>query len=360
MEKIEMAQAEPVSKQAAESDEQYPIELELKENEPLLDLESQQDAKHVLSQRPTEPAASRTKTFIYLATYFIMNLSLTFYNKAVMGSFPFPWILTAVHTGSAALGSSIFLMFGHFQLTRLTPREHLVHFMFSLLFTLNIAMSNLSLAMVSVPFHQIMRATCPLFTILIYRVIFSRRYALITYLSIVPVMLGVGLATFGDYYFTAIGFTLTLIGVVLAAVKTVVTNRLMTGRLRLPALELLLRMGPLAAVQSLLYSVLIGEFSEFLEFVNAGHLTRERILTVSGNGLLAFGLNVASFETNKLAGALTLTICANLKQCLTIVLGAFLWDVPVSPMNGAGILLALAGGAWYSSIELKSKARASG
>ena len=60
-------------------------------------------------------------------------------------------------------------------------------------------------------------------------------------------------------------------------------------------------MGPLAAVQSLLYSVLIGEFSEFLDFVKAGHLTAERILTVSGNGLLAFGLNVASFETNKLS-----------------------------------------------------------
>ena len=128
----------------------------------------------------------------------------------------------------------------------------------------------------------------------------------------------------------------------------------------MPAFELLLRMGPLAAVQSMLYSVLIGEFSEFLDFVDAGHLTRDRIIAVSGNGILAFVLNVVSFETNKLAGALTLTICANLKQCLTIVLGAFLWDVPVSPLNGAGILLALAGGAWYSTIELRNKNRASG
>ncbi|CAN9107691.1 unnamed protein product [Alternaria alternata] len=250
MEKIEMTQPEPIPKQSTSEDEEYPAEHLFKENEPLLDLESQHEEKQELAHRATEPAVSRTKTFVFLATYFIMNLSLTFYNKAVMGS--------------------------------------------------------------------------------------------------------------GDYYFTALGFTLTLIGVVLAAIKSVVTNRLMTGRLRLPALELLLRMGPLAAVQSLLYSVLIGEFSEFLDFVKAGHLTAERIVTVSGNGLLAFGLNVASFETNKLAGALTLTICANLKQCLTIVLGAFLWDVPVSPMNGAGILLALAGGAWYSSIELRAKARASG
>lgn len=132
----------------------------------------------------------------------------------------------------------------------------------------------------------------------------------------------------------------------------------MTGRLRLPALELLLRMGPLAAVQSLLYSMMIGEFSEFLQYVNAGNLTTGRIASVAGNGMLAFALNVASFETNKIAGALTLTICANLKQCLTIIMGAIMWDVPVSTTNGAGILLALAGGAWYSSIELRSKGKA--
>jgi hypothetical protein len=117
-------------------------------------------------------------------------------------------------------------------------------------------------------------------------------------------------------------------------------------------------MGPLAAIQSLLYSVAIGEFSDFMHFVRTGNLTSERIAVVSGNGLLAFALNVVSFETNKVAGALTLTICANLKQCLTIVMGSFLWDVPISPLNGAGILLALAGGAWYSSIELKAKGKA--
>lgn len=35
----------------------------------------------------------------------------------------------------------------------------------------------------------------------------------------VPLTLGVGLATYGDYYFTNVGFILTLAGVVLAAIK---------------------------------------------------------------------------------------------------------------------------------------------
>lgn len=133
----------------------------------------------------------------------------------------------------------------------------------------------------------------------------------------------------------------------------------MTGRLRLPAFELLLRMGPLAAVQSLLYSLMIGEFQAFLKFVAEGNLSSGKMAVVAGNGVLAFALNVVSFETNKIAGALTLSICANLKQCLTIVMGAFLWNVPVSVMNGVGIMLTLAGGAWYSGVELGNKRRAS-
>lgn len=170
-----------------------------------------------------------------------------------------------------------------------------------------------------------MRATCPIFTIMIYRVIFRRKYAVATYVSLIPIIGGVGLATYGDYYFTPIGFILTAIGVLLAAIKTVVTNRLLTGRLQLGPLEVLLRMCPLAAVQSLLYSALIGEFSDFMDFVGTGSFDRRAMLAVAGNGVLAFALNVASFQANKQAGALSMTVCANLKQCLTIVLGAILW-----------------------------------
>lgn len=64
-----------------------------------------------------------------------------------------------------------------------------------------------------------MRSTTPIFTILIYRVRFKRSYSTKVYLSLIPIVLGVGLATYGDYYFTIIGFTLTLLGVMLAAVK---------------------------------------------------------------------------------------------------------------------------------------------
>lgn len=200
-----------------------------------------------------------------------------------------------------------------------------------------------------------MRATTPVFAIAILRVFYANQYSTATYASLIPVIAGVGLASYGDYYFTAMGFTLTLLGVALAAIKTVVTNRIMTGRLRLGALELLLRMGPLAASQSLIYSVLTGEFSQFLAYVNAGNLGSTQILAVGGNGALAFALNVASFQSNKLAGALSMTICGNMKQCITIILGALLWDVQINATNATGIALTLGGAAWYSAIQLREK-----
>lgn len=73
--------------------------------------------------------------------------------------------------------------------------------------------------MVSVPFYQVLRTTVPVFTVLIYRVVFGRTYENMTYLTLVPIMIGAALTTIGEYTFTDLGFLLTFAGVVLAAVK---------------------------------------------------------------------------------------------------------------------------------------------
>lgn len=58
--------------------------------------------------------------------------------------------------------------------------------------------------MVSIPFHQVVRATTPLVTTILYRVLFSRTYSWATYVSLAPIVLGVALATYGDYSFTTL------------------------------------------------------------------------------------------------------------------------------------------------------------
>ena len=196
---------------------------------------------------------------------------------------------------------------------------------------------------------------CPIVTVVLYRVIFKRSYETNTYLSMIPLIFGVGLATFGDYSFTIGGFLLTLLGVVLASVKTVTTNRLMTGSLALTPLELLTRMSPLAAVQCLFYAAMNGEISQVVAVAKSGDISTSFVIAVVGNASVAFFLNNVSFQTNKLAGALTMSICGNVKQCLTIALGIALFDVRLTPLNEIGILVAGVGAAWYSRSELRSR-----
>ncbi|RSL67207.1 hypothetical protein CEP54_003400 [Fusarium duplospermum] len=301
-----------------------------------------------------------TVKFAWLGTYFFFSLLLTLYNKLVLGMFHFPWLLTFLHASFASAGTYVMMQLGYFKLSRLGRRENLALVAFSALFTANIAVSNLSLAMVSVPFYQTMRMLCPIFTILIYRVYYGRTYSSMTYLSLLPLIIGAAMTTLGEMSFTDAGFLLTILGVVLAALKTVVTNRFMTGSLALPPIEFLLRMSPLAALQALACATATGEVSGFHKLITSGDVSLPpAFASLFGNGFLALLLNISSFNTNKLAGALTMTVCGNLKQCLTVALGIVLFDVTVDLLNGAGMAVTMLGAAIYSKAELDNKNRKS-
>lgn len=316
---------------------------------------------------------SLKRKYAWLAIYFFFNLALTLFNKVVLGAFPFPYLLTAIHAMCGAIGCFILNKQGFFTLSRLTDREDITLLFFSFLYTINIAISNVSLKLVTVPFHQVIRATTPLFAMAINILLYHTSYPLLTHLSLLLVCAGVGFATFGDYYFKPMGFFLTLLGAVLAALKTVVTNRIQTGRLRLSPLELLYRMSPLAFAQTMVYAYLTGELSviykgvqallhpELVEtLTNNGNekvfiFTKDLVIKLALNGLIAFGLNVVSFTANKNTGALTMTVAANIKQVMTIVLAIVFFNLEINATNAFGIFLTLVGGAWYAKLELDRK-----
>ncbi|KAI5450189.1 hypothetical protein NCC49_003338 [Naganishia albida] len=292
-------------------------------------------------------------TGYWLAWYFVFNLGLTLYNKVVLVNFPFPYTLTGLHALSGCVGCYLALERGMFTPARLTSKENLIMAAFSILYTINIAVSNLSLQLVTVPFHQVVRASTPLFTILISSIFFKGKFTVLKLVSLLPVIAGVGFATYGDYYFTAWGLILTLLGTFLAALKTVVTNVIQTGgggRLKLHPLDLLMRMSPLAFIQCVIYGILTGELSRVQRY-GALEMTRGKATALLLNGVIAFGLNIVSFTANKKAGPLTMTVAANCKQVLTIAIAVVMFNLTINITNGIGILLTLIGGAWYGWLE---------
>lgn len=128
--------------------------------------------------------------------------------------------------------------------------------------------------------------------------------------------------TYGDYSFTTSGFLLTLLGTVLAAIKTIYTSILQSSpssqgsprfrylvppRLQLHPLDLLTRMAPLAFIQCVILSYMTGELEQVRHW-STHELTPWMAVSLGLNGAIAFGLNIVSFTANKKAGPLSMTV----------------------------------------------------
>ena len=127
-----------------------------------------------LAPRPLVRAASSfTESPLFaLALYFVLNLTLTLYNKIVLIGFPFPYTLTALHAFCGTVGTFVLVRMdarkaamGPKPLTappidenglpNLSTRELVVLCLFSVLYTINIVVSNASLRLVTVPVRYV-------------------------------------------------------------------------------------------------------------------------------------------------------------------------------------------------------------
>ena len=294
-----------------------------------------------------------------LAVYLVLSLVLTLHNKIVIDrvqsssttsskqaltrkiQFPYPFLLTAVHAAASQVGTALLLSLSFFQSTA----DHLVltgsrDHAYALLYIVNISLSNASLRMVTVPFHQVIRSTTPVFTIAIQRLFLGTSCPSSIYASLVPVVVGVMLTTDGEYNATMLGIILTFTGAFSAALKAVITNRFMKGS---SPLHLLHRISGLACIYALIVAWVNGELMMFWGSVSrAGWQVTLTCLLI--NGTIAFVLNVASFVANAHIGPLAMTVAANLKQASSVILAVSIWDIRIKLMQVLGIALTFAGG----------------
>ncbi len=297
---------------------------------------------------------------IWVSLYFLASLALTIHNKWVLSklNFRFPWTLTAIHVSVSGLGSWLMcktMSMKHQKLDWLAWKKL---FSFSILYAVNIAMSNVSLAYVSLSFHQIVRSSVPAFILVLEVFWLSRTHSVGRKLSLIPLILGVALATveeFRDVNFTVLGLFLTLLGVSLAAIKGVATNVLMVGPLKMHPLQVISHMAIPATLQCIIYGGLAGELVSISRLVRdmneynslEFHPLWSLILKLSANGLLAFLLNWVSFTANQKTSALTMTVVANVKQVFSIALAVYIFQTEVTTAKLIGILLTLGGAFWY-------------
>lgn len=327
---------------------------------------------------------SNSSASLWLIIWTLNNIGVTLLNKASFAtvSFHYPYFLSSIHMFWNALGAQFIFwslerrndengkelltssgdswvtkLLGNLQRQSLDDAGKRLILAFSVIFSLNIAIGNVSLKHVSVNFNQVMRSLVPAITIAMGMAL-GKPTSMKRQIAVIPIIIGVAMACFGDMSYTALGFFYTVFCVLLAALKVVASGEMLTGSLKLHPVDLLGHMAPLALVQCMILAFLTGEIAsiasrwekEFNPFVNV-----YPFIVVMASGIASFTLNISSLQANKLTSPLTLCIAANVKQVLMIALSTIMFNVEISPLNGAGIVVVLLGSARYSYVSVMEK-----
>ncbi|CAN6470938.1 unnamed protein product [Victoria cruziana] len=251
-------------------------------------------------------------TFGLVSSWYASNIGVLLLNKYLLSNygFRFPIFLTMCHMMACSL--LCYVAVAWFKMVPMQTIRSRVQFMkiaaLSAIFCTSVVSGNVSLKYLPVSFNQAVGATTPFFTAVFAYIMTVRREAWLTYLTLIPVVTGVIIASGGEPSFHLFGFIMCIGATAARALKSVLQGILLSSEgEKLNSMNLLLYMAPIAVVL-LLPATLFMEPNVLGMTVALARQDVKIVWYLLFNSSLAYFVNLTNFLVTKHTSALTLQV----------------------------------------------------
>lgn len=221
----------------------------------------------------------------------------------------------------------------------------------SVVFCGSVVGGNISLRYLPVSFNQAVGATTPFFTAVFAYLMTFKREAWVTYGALVPVVVGVIIASGGEPGFHLFGFIMCISATAARAFKSVLQGILLSSEgEKLNSMNLLLYMSPIA-VLVLLPAALIMEPNVLDVTLELGRKHKYMLLLLLLNSTMAYSANLTNFLVTKHTSPLTLQVLGNAKGAVAVVISIFIFRNPVTFVGIAGYSMTVLGVVAYGEAK---------
>ncbi|KAL9418451.1 hypothetical protein AB3S75_036415 [Citrus x aurantiifolia] len=304
-------------------------------------------------------SSSKLFTFGLVAAWYLSNIGVLLLNKYLLSNYGFryPIFLTMCHMTACSLLSYIAIAWMK-MVPMQTIRSRLQFLKISALsfvFCISVVFGNVSLRFLPVSFNQAVGATTPFFTAVFAYLMTLKREAWLTYVTLIPVVTGVIIASGGEPSFHLFGFLMCIAATAARALKSVLQGILLSSEgEKLNSMNLLLYMAPIAVVL-LLPATLIMEKNVVGITLALARDDVKIIWYLLFNSALAYFVNLTNFLVTKHTSALTLQVLGNAKGAVAVVVSILIFRNPVSVTGMLGYSLTVMGVILYSEAKKRSK-----
>ncbi|XP_043259324.1 solute carrier family 35 member E1 homolog [Colletes latitarsis] len=301
-----------------------------------------------------------TVLFLCLLWY-VISCSSNVVGKMLLSQFPYPMTVTIVQLTSITVYSGPF-----FNLWGVRKYSSDISWGYYLRLIVPLALgkflanvfSHVSIWKVPVSYAHTVKATMPFFTVFLSRIIMKEKQTWNVYFSLVPIVVGVAIATLTELSFNMIGLLSALASTMAFSLQNIYSKKVLhdTGIHHLRLLHVLSQLAlilffPIWLIYDLsrlIYNPVTGDSVE-LNYDIMGLLFLD--------GILNWFQNIVAFSVLSIVTPLTYAVASASKRIFVIAVSLFVLGNPVTWLNILGMTLAICGVLCYNKAKYDQRQR---